>query len=195
MAADRETAIDALLDREAIRACLTRFSRGMDRFDRDLYLSAFHDDATVAAGPYVGDAAGCWEWAVPMHREAQILTHHSLLNNTIDIQGDIAHSETYYQFVARNHPFEAGGGETVMLAGGRYIDRLEKRANGGQSSPEWRIALRTNIIEWSLLTPSLPPPFGDIDGIDGNGVSARDGSDPSYFRPLTNKRTVTNPAA
>jgi SnoaL-like domain len=174
--------LQALLDRQEIHDCLLRFCRGMDRFDRELYLSAFHDDAEIAAGPYVGDVPGCWDWAKPMHEAGQVLTHHALLNHVIEIDGDTAHSECYYQFIARNHPFAEGAEETVMLAGGRYIDRFERR--GG----EWRIALRTNIIEWSCLQPSLPPPFGDVPGIGDNGVSARDRSDPSYARPLVNRR-------
>ncbi len=184
MNADR---FQELLDRQDILDCLTRFCRGMDRFDRELYLSAFHNDAEMAAGPYVGDVAGCWDWAKPMHEAGQVLTHHALLNNTVEIEGDTAHSETYYQFVARNHPWEEGGGETVMLAGGRYIDRLERR------SGTWKIALRTNIIEWSCLQPSLPPPFADVPDITVNGVSARDKSDPSYARPLKNLRKVQSP--
>jgi SnoaL-like domain len=174
--------LQTLIDRQDIADCLTRFSRGMDRFDRDIYLSAFHNDAVIAAGPFVGSAADCWDWAKPMHEAGQVLTHHSLLNNTVEIDGDTAHSETYYQFVARNHPWEEGGGETVMLAGGRYIDRIERR--GG----EWKIALRTNIIEWSCLQPAMPLPFGDVPDIGANGVSARDKSDPSYQRPLVNNR-------
>ncbi|UVO52625.1 nuclear transport factor 2 family protein [Sphingomonas sp. SUN039] len=176
-----------LLDRQDILDCLTRFSRGMDRFDRAIYLSAFHDDAVIAAGPFVGSAADCWDWAKPMHEAGQVLTHHSLLNNTVEIDGDTAHSETYYQFVARNHPWEEGGGETVMLAGGRYIDRLERR--GGA----WKIALRTNIIEWSCIQPAMPLPFGDVPDIGANGVSARDQSDPSYQRPLLNVRKANVP--
>jgi SnoaL-like domain len=177
--------LQSLLDRQAIHDCLLRFCRGMDRFDRELYLSAFWGDAEIAAGPYVGDVPGCWDWAMPMHRDGQVLTHHLLLNHHIDMVGDSAHSECYYQFVARNHPWEEGGGETVMLAGGRYIDRLERRDG------TWRIALRTNIIEWSCLQPSLPPPFGDVPGIGLNGVSARDQSDPSYQRPLVNRRIAS----
>lgn len=174
--------LQTLIDRQEILDCLTRFCRGMDRFDRELYLSAFHPDAEVAAGPYVGDAAGCWDWAVPMHEAGQVLTHHALLNHSVEIDGNVAHSETYYQFAARNHPFEPRGGETVMLAGGRYVDRLERRDG------VWKIALRTNVIEWSCLQPSLPPPFSDVPGIGDNGVSARDKSDPSYTRPLVNRR-------
>ncbi len=174
-----------LIDRQEISDCLTRFSRGMDRFDRECYLSAFHDDAVVAAGPFVGSAADCYDWAVPMHEAGQILTHHALLNNTVEIDGDIAHSETYYMFVARNHPYGGGTDESLMMAGGRYIDRLEKRDG------QWKIALRTNIIEYSGLPTALPLPFGDVPDIAVNGISARDKSDPSYTRPLVNKRAVS----
>ncbi|MFM5930250.1 MAG: nuclear transport factor 2 family protein [Novosphingobium sp.] len=170
-------------DRIEISDCLTRFSRGMDRFDRDLYLSAFWPDAEMAAGPYVGDVPGCWDWAVPMHDAGQIVTHHSLLNQTVDIDGDTAHSECYYIFVGRNRD------ESLWMAGGRYIDRLERR-NG-----EWRIALRTNIIEWGCLPPPMPIPFADVPGIEKNGVSSRSTDDPSYRRPLVNLRAPSNPAS
>jgi len=179
---DREARLDALLDRQDILDCLTRFSRGMDRSDRDIYLSAFHDDAEMAAGPFVGSAADCWDWAVPMHEEGQILTHHSLLNNTVEIDGDVAHSETYYIFVARNRD------ESLVMAGGRYIDRLEKRDGA------WKIALRTNIIEWAGMPPAIPPPFADVPDIALNGASSRSQEDPSYRRPLTNRRAPNNPA-
>ena len=43
-----------LLDRQDILDCLTRFSRGMDRFDRELLLSAFHPNAVIAVGDFVG---------------------------------------------------------------------------------------------------------------------------------------------
>ncbi len=44
-----------------------------------------------------------------------MLTHHNLLNNTVEIDGDTAHSETYYQFVARNHAWDEGSGEPMAL--------------------------------------------------------------------------------
>jgi SnoaL-like domain len=179
VSADR---LQALLDRQDIHDCLLRFCRGIDRFDRDLFLSAFHEDAEIAAGPFVGNAAGCWDWAQPMHETGQVLTQHLLLNHHVETNGEQAHSECYYQFVGRNHPFEDGGAETVMLAGGRYLDRLERRDG------TWKIAFRTNVIEWSCLQPSLPPPFGDVPGIGANGWSTRNLSDPSYQRPLINRR-------
>lgn len=179
--AERQARLDALLDRQDILDCLTRFCRGMDRFDRELYLSAFHPDAVMAAGPYVGDVPGCYDWAMPMHEAGQIATHHNMLNHTVEIDGDTAHSETYYLFVARNRD------DSNWVAGGRYIDRLEKR--GG----EWKIALRTNLIEWSGVLPTMPLPFADVADIHGNGASSRSKDDPSYQRPLLNRRAPNKP--
>jgi hypothetical protein len=89
-----EERLQRLIDRQDIEDCLTRFSRGMDRFDRPLFLSAFHADATIAAGPYVGGPAQLYDWAAPMHEVGQTMTHHNLLNITCDIKGDSAHTET-----------------------------------------------------------------------------------------------------
>lgn len=178
---DRERRLDELLDKQEITECLVRFSRGMDRFDRDVFMSAFHPDAEMAAGPFVGSVADCWDWAVPMHEAYQIATHHSLLNTTIELNGDVAHSECYYMFVARNRD------ESVWLAGGRYIDRFERRDS------VWKIALRTNAIEWACNPPAMPLPFADVPDVYGNGAPARDSSDPSYRRPLTNLRAPNNP--
>ncbi|MEJ5978044.1 nuclear transport factor 2 family protein [Novosphingobium sp. PS1R-30] len=171
----------ALLDKQDISEALARFSRGMDRLDRALYLSAFHEDAEMAAGPFVGLASECADWAFPMHEQGQILTHHALLNTTIDLDGDTAHVETYYLFVARNKD------ESLVQAGGRYIDRFERRGDA------WKIALRTNAIEWAGLLPSIPIPFAEVPDLYGNGAPARDGSDPSYRRPLTNLRARNIP--
>ncbi len=178
---DRQAKLDILLDRQEILDTLVRFSRGMDRFDRGLFLSAFHPDAVIAAGDFVGGPVDLYEWATPMHQQGQVATHHNLLNHTCDIDGDTAHTETYYLFAARNRD------ASNWLAGGRYLDRLERRDG------LWRIALRTNAIEWSGLVPSMDIPFADVHDIHLNGVPSRDGDDPSYQRPLINARTARVP--
>ncbi len=172
----QEQRLAHLLDRQDILDCLIRFSRGMDRFDRALFLSAFHPDATIAAGPFVGGPEALYDWAAQMHEAGQAATHHNLLNHSCDIEGDTAHTETYYLFVGRNRD------DTNWMAGGRYIDRLEKRGN------QWKIALRTNVIEWSGMAVSLPLPFADVPGVHANGAPARSREDPSYARPLVNYR-------
>jgi hypothetical protein len=173
--------LQRLLDRQDIYDCLVRFSRGMDRFDRELFLSAFHPDAIIAAGPFVGGPTDLYTWASKLHDQGQAATHHNLLNHSCEIEGGVAHTETYYLFVGRNRD------DSNWIAGGRYIDRLEQR--GG----EWKIALRTNAIEWSGLVPTLPIPFADVPEINLNGAPSRDRQDPSYQRPLTNKRRTAIP--
>lgn len=165
-----------LLDRQDILDCLTRFCRGMDRFDRDVFLSAFHPDAIIAAGSFVGGPNALYDWARELHDQGQIATQHNLLNHTVEIDGNHAHTETYYVFVGRNRD------ETNWMAGGRYIDRLERRGD------DWRIVLRTNVIEWSGMLPTMPLPFADVPDIFENGAPARNTTDPSYQRPLTNRR-------
>jgi SnoaL-like domain len=181
MDVDHLARLQQLQDRQDITDCLTRFSRGMDRFDREWFLSAFPPDAVIAAGDFVGGPADLYDWARNMHEKGQIATQHNLLNNTCDIDGDTAHCETYYPFAARNRD------ETNWIAGGRYFDRLERR-NG-----QWRIALHTNVIEWSGMVPTMPIPFADVPDIGDNGVPSRDRTDPSYQRPLANRRQPHNP--
>jgi hypothetical protein len=183
MDADRLARMEKLLDRQDILDCLTRFSRGMDRFDRELFLSAFHPDAVIAAGSFVGAPPALYEWAKGMHQQGQVATHHNLLNLSCEINGDSAHTETYYLFVGRNCD------ETNWIAGGRYLDRLERR-NGA-----WRIAFRSNSIEWSGMVPTMPIPFADVPDIHGNGAPSRSREDPSYRRPLINQRSTHTPPA
>ena len=174
--------LEHLLDRQDILDCLIRFSRGMDRFDRDLFLSAFHSDAVIAAGEFVGGPVALYDWASKLHERGQCATHHNLLNHTCDIDGDIAHTETYYLFAARNRD------DSNWIAGGRYIDRFERRDGA------WKIAVRSTVIEWSGVLPTMPIPFGDVPGIHLNGVASRDTDDLSYRRPLTNLREPNIPS-
>jgi hypothetical protein len=171
-----------LLDRQDILDCLIRFSRGMDRFDRALFLSAFHPDATIAAGEFVGSPHKLYAWARTLHERGQSATHHNLLNHSCDLDGDTAHTETYYLFVGRNRD------ETNWMAGGRYIDCLERRDG------QWKIALRSNAIEWSGMVPTMPIPFADVADARLNGVAARSSDDISYLRPLLNRREHHIPA-
>jgi len=181
MDAERLAGLEALLDRQDILDCLTRFSRGIDRFDKEVFLSAFHPDAIIAAGPFVGGPAELCDWAFGLHDKLQKATHHNLLNVTFDIDGDTAHTETYYLYVGRNRD------DTNWIAGGRYIDRLERRDGA------WRIAMRTNAIEWSGDAPATPIPFADVADVHDNGAPSRDRTDPSYRRPLVNRRGVHVP--
>lgn len=180
--ADTLARLGELLARQDIHDALTRFSRGMDRFDRETFLSAFHSDAEIAAGTFVGQPDALYDWARNMHDVGQTATHHALLNHSCDLDGDTAHTETYYLFAARNRD------DSNWIAGGRYIDRFERRDGA------WKIAVRSTVIEWSGVLPTMPIPFGDVAGIHLNGIASRDKDDLSYRRPLTNLREPNVPA-
>jgi hypothetical protein len=105
-----------------------------------------------------------------------------VLNHSCEIDGDVAHAETYYLFTARNRD------GTNWIAGGRYIDRLERRDG------RWRIALRCNAVEWSGLIPATDIPFENVPDVHLNGAASRSKEDPSYRRPPTNRREIRFPA-
>ena len=181
LTADRLARLGELLDRQDILDCLTRFSRGLDRFDREVFLSAFHTDAVIAAGNFVGGPVDLYGWSSEMHDQGQLATHHNMLNHSCELDGDTAHAETYFLFAARNRD------DSNWIAGGRYIDRLERRDGA------WRIAMRTNVIEWSGMVPTMPIPFAEVPGIHVNGAPLRNRDDPSYQRPLVNRRQPNVP--
>jgi len=176
-----------LWDREQILQCLHRYSRGVDRLDRELILSAFHDDFLDEHGKFVGTGEEFADWAIELHSRLQLSHQHCLLNHTCDIDGNTAHAETYFMFVAMNR-----SGRPLTIGGGRYIDRLEKRGE------DWRIAARVTLRDWSDLD-KIPDP-ADLSSMTstagllsaaerafmnaGRGP-ARNRTDPSYDRPLT----------
>jgi hypothetical protein len=158
-------ALQELLDRASILECLRRYTRGADRVDAELVRSAYHDDARDFRGPEGGQTVdqmvATWYEAQPL----RLRTQHYATNTTVDLDGDVAHAETYWLAVAQHI-----GNTNGWLIGGRYLDRLERR-NG-----EWRIAKRILTREWMADA-------GPTDLI-GPEWSRRDRTDLSYTRPL-----------
>lgn len=181
-----EEMVTELWDRERIRQCLTRYARGVDRFDRELVLSAFHEDCLDEHGKFVGTPNEFVDWAIDMHERTQLSHQHCLLNHTCELDGNTAHAETYFMFVAMNR-----AGKPLTIGGGRYVDRLEKR--GG----DWRIAARVTLRDWSNLDQI--PDSSDLSAMTSTAAllsevekqfmnagrgPARGPEDPSYDRPL-----------
>jgi hypothetical protein len=180
---DISAIVRGLKDRQDILDCLYRYCRGIDRFDRDLLLSAYHADAVDDHGVFVGVAADFADWALTYHREYQVSHHHAILNHSCELDGDTAHTETYFLYEAVN---KTG---PVTLAGGRYIDRFERR-NG-----QWGIAARVCVTEWAaeLGPDAFPKEFKSA--LLSNCVRSRDKDDISYQRPLKVVRPLTASAA
>lgn len=169
MTDDLIATIRELKDRQEILDCLLRYCRGMDRLDRQAVRSAYHDDAIDDHGDFVGPADSFIDWAFNYHTQHQQRTLHSISNHLCEIDGDTAHSETYWTFQAVNKqaPFQT-------TCSGRYIDRLERRDGC------WGIVRRICVMNG--LGAELDP-----DGAVGDGTfwpSRRDAGDAAYMRPL-----------
>lgn len=171
---DLSATVRELADRMAIRDCLMRYCRGVDRLDRDLLLSAYHPDAIDDHGLFVGHAAEFADWALDFHRRNQHATQHIVTNHSCELAGDVAHTETYWMFAAMN-----SGAPPLSLAGGRYIDRFERR-NG-----RWAIAARKCVMDWHGEPGAVALPAAALAACNSSGPPTRDLSDPSYERPLT----------
>lgn len=171
------TAVQQLIDRQEIYDCIVRYCSGVDRFDRELLLSVYHPDAWDDHGSFVGSAAEFADWAFAYHQKYQHGHKHYVLNHRCELDGDTAHTETYWIFAGRNKI-----GHPVSIHGGRYLDRFEKRDG------KWAIAARKCIAEWHGTLGDVGMPQELLDALAGNGKAARDKSDPSYQRPLKVER-------
>ncbi|WP_243856728.1 nuclear transport factor 2 family protein [Paraburkholderia sp. BL6665CI2N2] len=101
MRPELEQRLEELLDRQAILDCIHRYCRGVDRMDRELTLSAYHPDAIDDHGTFVGNPEEFVSWAFDYHSEHQLSHHHMVFNHSVDLQGDVAHTETYWLFFRR----------------------------------------------------------------------------------------------
>lgn len=172
-----------MLDRQDILDCIHRYTRGMDRFDKELLLSAYHPDAIDDHGAFVGSPEGFWDFYSDWHSKYNRSHHHTVTNHNVVFDGTTAHAETYWLFQSENTD------DSITISGGRYIDRFEKR-NG-----EWKIAARACLIEWggNLVNVETDPEFKAMS--DAVGISSRDRRDLSYQRPLQITRQPTPAAA
>ncbi|MDT3440863.1 MULTISPECIES: nuclear transport factor 2 family protein [unclassified Pseudofrankia] len=171
-------AVRELADRAAILDCMHRYARGMDRLDRALARSAYHDDGIDDHGAFVGAVEDFLDWAFSYHAD-QARHQHYLANHSVELDGDRAHAETYYLFVASYPDAET----PLTIVGGRYVDRLERR------DERWGIVARVCLVEWQTTLP---------DQLTSQALAflaqiqtvARDHTDASYDRPLVVSRSA-----
>lgn len=163
--------IEELLERQQVVDCIHRYTRGVDRLDEDLILSAFHPDAIDYHGEFVGSPPEFIAWLWPRHRN-RVGTQHYVTNHTFDFDGDTAHVETYFLV-----PIRRSDSDRIEFSSGRYVDRFDKRDG------EWKIARRVVITEWHAEAQALP-----IDAVSAIGLRTHD--DVSYHRPLEQRPGV-----
>ncbi|WP_232493862.1 nuclear transport factor 2 family protein [Novosphingobium kaempferiae] len=130
--------LSELADREAIRECLYRYARGVDRLDADMLRSAYWPDCVDEHMGFTGNLEAFIAWSFPI-MGAMDQTLHLIGNVLVSIHGDEADAESCFYGI---HRVNLPGGKSDVIGAGRYLDRFEKRDD------EWRIARRLVVTDW-----------------------------------------------
>ena len=161
--------IDELLAKQEITDLVGRYMRGLDRLDRDLLRSTFHDDATTDYGFFKGGPDDFCDMAMNALKD-HLANHHMIGQVLIDVEGDVAFGEVYFQAF---HRIVADGEERDLFISGRYVDRYEKREGA------WKFAFRSEVNDWARNDPATDDYF---DATPDSLRGARMPDDASYQR-------------
>lgn len=145
MTFDLEAEVRDLAARRDITDAVHRYMRGLDRLDAELQRSAFHDGAFVDVGLMAGPVDEFIAFGQEM-LAAMDATHHMLGQVRIEVQGEAATGECYFQ--AWHGTRDEAGNPRDLFISGRYIDDYACK-NG-----EWRIARRKLITDWVTDQPA-----------------------------------------
>lgn len=134
-----------LADREAIRECVLRYSRGVDRLDAEQMKSAYWPEATDDHGRFVGNGHEFADRVVGTH-DRWAASMHCNYNHSIEFD-DATHARGEIYNVTYLLPKD-GGPWSVWL--GRYLDRYECRDG------DWRIIHRICVHEGTTTIEGAP---------------------------------------
>src|SRR5882757_7608724 len=81
--------------RQQIHDALMRATRGIDRLDKELMLSAYHPGARDNHGSFDGPVEEFVEWVLERHTDNIVSCTHFIGNELIKVEGDTAYCESY----------------------------------------------------------------------------------------------------
>lgn len=155
--------IRALLDKQAISEALYTYCRAVDRVERELGYSIWHEDAEVDYGNiYRGTGRGVIDFICDSHLKG-IVHSHQITNILIALDGDRARSEAYVTSAMR---MMVDDQLTQINTRGRYLDRWVRQ--GGR----WLIERRVFAHDLDEIRPVTPGTITPTFTLDRN--------DPSY---------------
>jgi hypothetical protein len=167
-----EERLQILIDKQDIYELICRYTRGVDRFDKELVQSCFWSDATTVF-PLSADSAFNGRYSDYLEIDVETwkpytAQQHYLCNHLCEIDGDQAIAETY-QF---SFYWKIPGDDPTLNSenSGRYIDRFERRSGA------WRIIHREFIRNFSF--PIAPEGFGTVE--NGWPMPSQNRNDPAY---------------
>lgn len=137
--------IEKLLALNEIRELSATYARGLDRLERDLVRSVFHDDATTHYGSFTGGPDAMADMAMTALASHGANQH---LVGQINVEFDsdtLAHGEVY--FIGYHRIFRDGAPFDLMISG-RYADEYVKREG------VWKMSHRAEIVDWTRTDPA-----------------------------------------
>jgi hypothetical protein len=171
---------DVAITKLEITEVIYRYCRAVDRMDRELASTVFHEGATADYGPTFSGTAeelidNFWK------NHAKLLGHsHQVTNVLIEVDGDRAGSEAYaFGTLWESAP---DGTLVVLTAYGRYLDRWSRRHEA------WAIDHRRFVYDLVYTsTPVVAPKAAGLrlarlaaDRDPRHAAARRNPSDPSY---------------
>ncbi|GLK46264.1 MULTISPECIES: nuclear transport factor 2 family protein [Novosphingobium] len=169
-----QTAVQALIDKEAIRELVLLYSRAIDRQDIALLRDLYTDDATDTHGDSFDGPAGDYCDFIARAFPHMPYSGHHVCNHLIAVDGDVGSGEVY-GLAWHLIPTREGGREEDFMAV-RYIDNYRRCADG-----RWRFSRRVVTYDFKLRRP-----------FDGSGLLGLAERDPSYaecLQPLLRRGT------
>lgn len=132
-------------DEWEIRRLAMRYARAADRNDPEGFAAVFTEDGVVEGTGYLIQGREALSRNPGMLREMFHSTFHTVLNQTVEIDGDTAEGETYCLASHVNHPVD--GAFTKLDWAIRYQDKF-RRVDG-----RWLFAYRKLIVDWTETQP------------------------------------------
>jgi hypothetical protein len=166
---DRYTALQDLVDQQAVRDVIASIARGLDRLDFELLASCYAKAAVDERHGVRREIGEFLEWVQPILIGMES-TLHSISTQLVEVAGDAAYAESYC--MARHFSVTAAGQPAhEWFVYCRYLDRFT-RTDG-----RWLLSYRRCAYEpGTLNAATLEPLPAEILG----GARGRD--DPSYRR-------------
>lgn len=157
--------------RQAITDVIYRYGRALDRMDRELALSCWHEGGTDDHAPlFVGAARDFIAWLWPVHAAMEV-TRHVITNIQIALDGEGAGAESYWTVTLRLMGDD--GIRYDVVGQGRYVDDFS------WIDGRWAITHRRSIHEW--------------DRVEKVGITMADADVPATVRPNNPDATLTLP--
>lgn len=164
------TALQQLLDKEAIRELVNIYCRAADRHDHELMRTLYHEDAIDDHGSFFKGPAMEFIDRLPEIQAPMEILHHNVTTHNIELNGDLAEGEVY---IIAFHKVRTETGAFDLLIGGRYFDKYAKRGGG------WKFLHRAVVADWATVAD---PSAVNLDHpvLEGSYIGRPGPSDPSY---------------